>query len=294
MIRSRTKHTTIGAGWNLKNRFILAFFHGLLVASIFYTAVESHYESDLFGHIVATLRSTPAQAQQEDSFLLEALHATHQLLNARQPFFNRPFSDFKTNVSYPVTFDLMTANGACGSYARVLARILQEAHVKVRLPEMEVNGELGGHIITEALTKHGWVVLDASYDLHFVTPAGTLASFAEVQNNWAYYKNQVPANYNPAYRYEGVRYTNWNKIPVLLPMAKKIAQWVLGEERTETLSLRSYYLQPYNVAFWALLGLYIFILLAMGYQRSLARIRKRSSQNSLRDLPAIKVRKITA
>ncbi|HEY8897972.1 MAG TPA: hypothetical protein VIM79_24270 [Niastella sp.] len=294
MIRSRTKHTTIGAGWNLKNRFILAFFHGLLVASIFYTAIESHYESDLFANIVSTIRSTPAPGQSEDAFLLEAMHATHQLLSDRQPFFNRPFTDFKTNVSYPVTFDLMTANGACGSYARVLARILQEAHIKVRIPEMVVNGKPGGHIIIEALTKHGWVVLDAVYDLHFITPAGTMAGFSEIQNNWAYYKSQVPANYNMDYRYEDVHYTNWNKIPVLLPMVKKISQWVLGEERTSTLSLRTYFLQPYKVAFCGFLGVYIFILLLVGYHRFSARIKKRSAQSSLRDLPAIKVRKITA
>lgn len=160
----------------------------------------------------------------------------------------------------------MTANGACGSYARVLARILQTAGVKVRFAEMEVNGQSGGHIIIEAKTSAGWVVLDPLYDLYFTTPRGTLASFSEVQKNWSFYKRQTPVHYNPAYRYESVRYTNWNKIPVLLPMVKKILQGVIGKEKTEHLSLRIYFLQPYHLAFYSLLSAYILILLVIYYR----------------------------
>jgi len=161
----------------------------------------------------------------------------------------------------------MTGNGACGSYARVLARILQTAGVQVRIAEMEVNGLAGGHIIIEANTSSGWVVLDPLYDLYFTTPHGTLASFREVQKNWSFYKRQTPAHYNPAYRYEGVRYTNWNKIPVLLPMVKKILQGVLGKQKTDQLSLRIYFLQPYHLAFYSLLCAYSLILLVIYYRR---------------------------
>lgn len=262
----RIFHTTVFSRWNLKNRFILAFFQGLLVTSIFYTAIESRYESTLFEQIVTSIASVPGAAQSKDSFLLQALHASHQLLNNRQPVFNGPFSGFKTQVIYPVTFDLMTANGACGSYARVLARILQTAGVKVRFAEMEVHGQAGGHIIIEAQMSTGWVVLDPLYDLYFTTPRGTLASFSEVQKNWSFYKSQTPVHYNLAYNYEGVRYTNWDKIPVLLPMVKKILQGVLGKERTEHLSLRTYFLQPYHLAFYSLLCAYTLILLVISYR----------------------------
>ncbi|THU36045.1 hypothetical protein FAM09_21915 [Niastella caeni] len=263
---NKTKYTTVVARWNLKNRFVLAFFHGLLVATLFYTAIESHYESSLYEQIVSTINSAPAAKQSEDAFLVQAMHLTHQLLNNRQPYFNRPFTGIKTSVFYPTTFDLATANGACGSYSRVLARILQTANVKVRFAEMEVNGQKGGHIVLEANTSHGWVVLDGLYDLYFTTPHGKLASFADVQHNWPYYKNQVPLQYNGDYRYEGVHYTNWNKIPVLLPMVKKIAQWLLGKDRTAQLSLRTYFLQPYRVIFCSILGYYALILLGLCYK----------------------------
>lgn len=256
---SAKKHTTDGAGWNLKNRYILAFFQGLLVSTLFYTDTESRYETALFDHIITSIKSLPANTQHEDSFLLQSMHVTHALLSNRQPLFNMGgFTGFKTDIN-PVTFDLMTANGACGSFSRVLARILQNGGVQVRFAEMVVNNQPGGHIIIEAKTIHGWVVLDPLYDLHFTTPRQTLAGFADVQQNWAWYARQTPANYNHSYNYAGVQYTNWNKIPVLLPAIKQVLQWVIGKERTLRLSLRTYFLQPYCMAFWCTLVMYLFV-----------------------------------
>jgi hypothetical protein len=190
------------------------------------------------------------------------MHVCHHLLSNRQPFFDKySFSGFKADIIYPVTYDLMTANGACGSFSRVLARTLQAGGVEVRIAEMQVNGRYGGHIIIEANTSHGWVVLDPSYDLYFTTPQGTLASFADVQQNRAYYKTQLPPHYNYAYDYEGVRYTNWNKIPVLLPAVKKILQCTWSKEKTEQLSLRTYFLQPYHIVFCCAAFIYVLISL---------------------------------
>jgi len=262
MKRSEQKHTTVGSGWKMKNRYILAFFHGMLISTLFYTYAESHYEVALFKNIIYNIRSEPVNTRNEDSFLLCSMHVCHQLLNIRKPLFNNyRFSGFKTDLIYPVTYDLMTANGACGSFSRVLGRILQTGGVNIRFAEMKVNGRFGGHILLEANTSHGWVVLDPLYDLCFTTPQKTLASFADVQQNWAYYKMQVPPNYNYAYNYSGVRYTNWNKIPVLLPALKKTLQFVWGKEKTEHVSLRPYFLQPYHIIFCCAAFVYLLLLL---------------------------------
>jgi len=262
MKRSEQKHTTVGSGWKMKNRYILAFFHGLLISTIFYAYTESHYEAALFKDIIYNIKSEPVNSRNEDSFLLCSMHVCHQLLNVRQPLFdNYRFSAFKSDLIYPVTYDLMTANGACGSFSRVLARILQTGGVDIRFAEMKVNGKYGGHILIEANTRHGWVVLDPLYDLYFTTPQKTLAAFADVQQNWAYYKTQVPSNYNYAYNYAGVRYTNWNKIPVLLPALKKVLQWTRGREKTEQLSLRTYFLQPYHIIF--VCAAFVYLLLTL-------------------------------
>ena len=110
----------------------------------------------------------------------------------------------------------MTTNGACGSYSYILSRLLNELKIPNRIAQMKVNGEYGGHILVEAKTPKGWIVLDGLYDLYFKKMNGELASFKDVQDNWNYFRDQVPANYNHQYRFEGVRYTNWSKIPVNL------------------------------------------------------------------------------
>ncbi len=65
------------------------------------------------------------------------------------------------------------------------------------------------------------MVLDPSYDLVFRKPDGNFASFSDVNSNWNWYKNQPPKDYNTDYKYEEVRYTNWNKIPLIMPTLKR-------------------------------------------------------------------------
>ena len=78
-----------------------------------------------------------------------------------------------------------------------------------------------------------------------------------MKRNWDYYKEQLPASYNNSYRYEDVRYTNWDKIPVILPALKKILTIFLGKERTDTISLRVHLLRIYDLYFLITLFLYI-------------------------------------
>jgi hypothetical protein len=92
-------------------------------------------------------------------------------------------------------------------------------------------------------------VLDGSYNLAFKKPDGSLASFSDVMNDWNYYKKQAPENYNFNYRYEGVRYTNWDKVPVVLPLVKSVLSVFMGKEELETLSIRTFFLRKFKVLF---------------------------------------------
>jgi len=139
------------------------------------------------------------------------------------------------------------ANGACGSYADVLAELLETMGFKTRVAQMKVGNTWGGHIIAEVQTTKGWVVLDASNDLFFTTPSGNLASFKDVSSNWEYYRAQTPKNYNQDYRYADVRYTNWEKIPVVMPLLKKGLTVFIGSQRVNAISLRSLVLRKYKI-----------------------------------------------
>ena len=254
-----------------RNRYFLAFFNGFLVATLIYTEIESRSEAEVFRNIVHRINDENSLSFPKDSFIVKAMHVSHFLLASNLPVFkDAKFSNFESSVIYPATFDLMTTNGMCGSFSRVLARTLQTNNIEVRFAQMEVQGTYGGHIILEARSDHGWIVLDPMYDLSFKRPDGRLASFEDVHNNWTFYRQQLPEGYNPIYRYEGVQYTNWNKIPLLLPALKMVLDVFIGKHRANEISIRTYFLRPYHVVF--LITLLIFVPVFIFSSRRLWRI----------------------
>jgi hypothetical protein len=176
----------------------------------------------------------------------------------------------------PVTYDLMTAKGSCGSYSMVLGSILHEVGYKVRFAQMKVGEVWGGHILIEALTAKGWVVLDASFNLFFKKPDGDLASFKDVQHNWDYYKNQLPDDYIHDYAYSDVRYTNWQKVPVFAPALKYVTAVFIGKEATEELSLHVYFTRKFRILYYIALVLYLFswYKIVRRYMRNTSAARK--------------------
>ncbi len=242
------------------------FLNGFLLASLFYFFTEKQYEKKVFTslaqYVYAQMPEGSSSAIQEDSLLINSVHLIHRLGVDRLAIFgDRPVKGVKAEIIQPVGVDLMTAQGACGSHAYMLARLLQEMNVDVRIPQMTVDGQSAGHIIVEAKTSHGWVVLDGLSNAYFKKPDGMLAGFADVQQNWASYQQQVSADYNMAYRYESARYTNWDKIPVIMPLIKNVMYWTMGREETDSYSIRSLGLNKYGVFFNITLCAYLLVIL---------------------------------
>jgi hypothetical protein len=242
------------------NLYFLTFLNGFLLASLFYFKMEASYENELFQAIHADINNRITKPESEDSLVVQIMHTSHNLLaNRGSVFEGKDFSGFKADVLEPASMDLMTARGACGSFAMVLARIFQEYKYPVRIAQMKSNGIFAAHNIVEVQTRHGWVVLDPLFDVYFVQPSQKLASFNDVKNNWDYYKKQLPPGYDMNYRYEDVRYSNWTKIPILLPAVKKILDLTMGKPAADTFSLRVYFLKKYNICFDIFLIIFIFV-----------------------------------
>lgn len=229
------------------NTSILLFLNGLLLGFSIYFKLESNYEDELFTGLVENVIETADPSKNLDSFFISAMRLTHTLEVNRQNIFrdNKPKS-LKANFFRPAVVDLMTGDGDCGSYSVVLARLLKSAGYKVRIAQMQVNGALAGHMVVEAKKRSGWIVLDPTVNQYFKKPNGGLASFKDVQQNWDYYKKQTHSDYVQSYKYEGVRYTNWGKIPYLGNGVKSIIKIFLGEEETNEIALRSYLLRKYH------------------------------------------------
>jgi hypothetical protein len=242
------------------NLYFLTFLNGFLLASLFYFKMEANYEKELFQAIHTDLNNKINPADSRDSVAVKVMHACHNLMGIRASVFEgKQFIGFNSDLLEPASFDLMTAKGACGSFSMVLARMLQGYKFQVRIAQMKVNGTFALHNIVEAKTASGWVVLDPFYDVYFVTPLKNLASFEEIKNNWNYYKNQVPPGYNMDYRYEDVRYSNWTKIPFILPGVKKILDLTIGKQEADTISIRTYFLRKYKICFDSTLIIFIIV-----------------------------------
>jgi hypothetical protein len=242
------------------NLYFLTFLNGFLLASLFYFKMESSYENELFQAIHADINSRITKTESEDSLIAQIMHTSHNLLaNRGSVFEGKDFSGFKADVLEPASMDLMTARGACGSFAMVLARIFQEYKYPVRIAQMKSNGIFAAHNIVEVESRHGWVVLDPLFDVYFIKPSEKMASFDDVKNNWSYYRKQLPAAYDTNYRYEDVRYSNWTKIPIVLPAVKKVMDLAMGKPAADKVCMRVYFLKKYNICFDVVLIIFIFV-----------------------------------
>lgn len=241
---------------------LILYFNTLCIGALLVLAiqckVQDNFEKRYFEDLAKTVLSGHPKAE-EDSVIIEALHLTHHLLESRTKIMAAAASVPSCSYAASLTQDLLTAGGACGSYSDVLCELLQCLGFRTRIAQMKVNGRFGGHMITETQTSKGWVVLDAMFDQFFTTADRRLASFRDVSAHWNVYRLQTKKGYDMAYCYSDVRYTNWNKFPIVLPLCKKTLTLFVGEQRVNEISLRSFFLRKFRVFYYILLLLDILI-----------------------------------
>jgi hypothetical protein len=148
-------------------RMSFAFIFGASATSS-YDYYKRDMAEDSYFNVLAKAIMEKRKVYNEDSLIVDAVHLTHSLLQLRHTLFNSTTQVTEISYDGSLTCDLMTASGACESYAAVLCHLLQSLNFRARIGQMKVRDEFGGHIITEVLTENRWVVLDASYDLCFI------------------------------------------------------------------------------------------------------------------------------
>ncbi len=142
-----------------------------------------------------------------------AMHAVHELLWPRLKALEASGvgSDFWFRSTYS---HLMAPTGYCGSFAQVLARTLQRDGFEVKVGQMRVGELWGGHIIVLAKVGDRWIALDPYFDVAFRGADGRVLGVDEIRDGWDAVRSQCPPGYNPAYRYEAMRFTNWRGLPM--------------------------------------------------------------------------------
>lgn len=234
--------------------FMLLFLAMVLSASIsqafsFYWLAK--YENQVMDAIVGDAD----KENLKENEVLVLMGRVHRLVGSSFRYFHeeKPESPPTPLVGSPL-FDLLTGAGACGSYTAVLGRVFDRAGIPIRIAQMSCvrdSGEVvqGCHMLIEAHVEGKWSVFDAMYNLTFRTPEGLLAGFEDVSQNWKYYRNQTSEDYpQDWFTYHEVRYTNWDKVPVLMPAIREVLGWGLGE-KIETLSVRAHVLDKFYILF---------------------------------------------
>jgi hypothetical protein len=215
---------------------LAAFFCGLgIVAGIM--AVR---EDALVDRVVAGARASNPHEEGSEDDVTSIMSYVHRLLQPRLDSIAQ-VEDFVPGWLRSTDAQLQQPSGHCGSFVHVCARALQRAGYSVRIGQMLVGKTWGGHIVVLVSVGGREVVLDPKYDLAFRGPDRRLLTWPEVQRAWDSLSDQRPPEYDPRYRYEGMRYTNWRGLPVEL-----LGNWA------REISVRTYLLNLYWVWFWLL------------------------------------------
>lgn len=164
------------------------------------------------------------------------------------------------NFFWDDSIETFVEGGACGNAAQLLAELLIHAGIEVRMAQMECGTQQSCHVVVEANLGYGDVILDPLFNLVFRRPDGRLASAEEIGTNWEFYSKQVPQGYDMNMRYERMTYTNWNKIPFVLPFVKSGLDLILGEDKSNRISLRVYIMNIFRVHEY----FSIFMVIALG------------------------------
>jgi len=239
---------------------VLFFLAGAMAALLIHLKVLARREDRLLDGLKQQVDAIAGNNASSTAVVLAAMNVTHDVISEKIILTGAGGSSVGDWVPCSLANQLL-GEGACGSYSMVLARVLDSYDYPVRIGQMKTKGRFGGHIIVEARVGGDWVVLDPLYDLAFRRPDSSLASFTDLHDRWKDYTSQLPPSYDTNYRYEGMRYTNWDKIPLIMPATHKLLSLILGQQRTGDICLRVYLLRIYDLCFY--LDLFVLMLLSV-------------------------------
>jgi hypothetical protein len=252
-------------GKALKKKRLQHILLGFLLASSTYLYMEYRYEQKTLQAFIGSIYSDKKLNRYDDeAVILAAMDKTHlQMKQNEISAMDLKISNFERFFTSPLMAFALTKDGACGGNSLILAQILDGMGYNVRTSQMMVNGLYGGHIIVETKLNNKWIALDPMYNLSFRNNNGALASVGEIKDNWMAYQSQLPPTYKKEYKYDGFRYTNWNRVPVLGAIAKSTLTLFMGKKGVDKFSFRKLLFNPKKILFFFTLYLLGFSFLSI-------------------------------
>jgi hypothetical protein len=246
------------------DRTYVRYLHLVMVAVLVFFLLEWQHENNLYENIIIANNHNfhPSSDTAEVRTLMLTISAL--MVNRSDLFHDHQNFSIKQRIFQSADRDLMYGSGACGGFSKVLARALQLKGYKVRIAQLKtLSYGYGGHTVVEffSLSCQSWVMVDPILHGIFIQANGKWAGIKEVMNHWSVYEAQMPEKFRREYRYDGVRYTNWDKLGFLSRGVKAFLDGIMGKERADELCLRTYFLSPYPTYFTLTLSVYVLLLM---------------------------------
>jgi hypothetical protein len=238
----------------------LFYFNTIVLSAIFYLAVEFQHENNTYYNIINSADRYCSNESDTAKLKSIVLHVHEMMRDRHKIFRNKEVLSWKQGFFKSVDADLMYGAGSCGGNSKVLARSLYLAGFKVRIGQLKANSYYGAHILMEAFSKdfNKWILIDPLFGVVVTDSTGYPLSYIEAEQHWDDIKNRFPLNYQLAYHYNGIRYTNWDKYGFLSKAIKSLAKCCMAPNKIEEFSLRPLLLSTYKVYLILLIALFIF------------------------------------
>jgi hypothetical protein len=243
--------------------------HFLLVVLLIFILIEWQHENNLYRNI-GRMAQIHASSKADTAVVQEAMTSINATMQSRSAIFQAQEQlSWKQSLFNSADIHIMYGSGACGGYSMVLARTLQVMGYNVRIGQLKaLKGGWGAHIIIEyySTTLRKWVMIDPLFQFIPRTKGGKMASIKYLAKNWAAFEGQMPEDFKNQYRYNDVRYTNWNKYGGILKPYYHLAKLFMGKPYADTICLRMYRLSTFPLLFWSIQAAYL-SLFVFGFLR---------------------------
>ena len=239
---------------------LLKLAHLLLAVFLVFILIEWQHENNLYRNI-GRMAQIHASSKADTAVVQEAMTSINATMQTRSAIFQgKEQLSWKQSVFQSADIHLMYGSGACGGYSMVLARTLQALGYNVRIGQLKaIKGGWGAHIIIEYYSNllHKWVMIDPLFQFIPRTKGGNMASIQYLAKHWSDFEAQMPEDFKNQYRYNDVRYTNWDKFGGIAKPYYGLAKLFMGKAYADTICLRMYGLSTFPLLFWSIEGAYL-------------------------------------
>ena len=239
---------------------LLKLAHLLLAVFLVFILIEWQHENNLYRNI-GRMAQIHASSKADTAVVQEAMTSINATMQTRSAIFQgKEQLSWKQSVFQSADIHLMYGSGACGGYSMVLARTLQALGYNVRIGQLKIiKGVWGGHIIIEYYSNllNKWVMIDPLFQFIPRTKGGNMASIQYLAKHWSDFEAQMPEDFKNQYRYNDVRYTNWDKFGGAPKIYYHTAKLFMGKAYADTICMRMYRLSTFPLLFWSIEGAYL-------------------------------------